>query len=260
MSGREKRASLRVPCSYPVRIYGWTRELTGRICDISRTGVRVEVPAEQVVPGSDRDMTMLLEQAELALGSHFLTELHYEMLGPLIRKKVFLIRFGPADASGTAIEIAGAFEQALTDEEATMLGVGLPPVGVTMAAAFQDVPGPTRRGMEELDLQARPRPKAYEAFLHPEGGGNPLVCGTDGVEGQGQPGDLVLVAMSPVRGVPGAQDDALEACARRLGARPMLEILDGLRMVWQGPVVLDAAEYARANDELRLLLSVAASA
>ena len=105
--------------------------------------------------------------------------------------------------------------------------------------------------MEGVDLGSRPRPRAYEAFLHPGGGTDPLVCHSDGVED-----GAALLAMHPVRDLPGVDGDAVEAVRRRLGARPTLEILDGLRMVWQGPVAVEAAEFDARGDELRILVSV----
>jgi hypothetical protein len=247
MGTQEKRESLRVPCSYPVRVYGQLQEFSGRLCDISRTGARLRVGADRLLAGG-ADLASMTRALDMLLGSSFLADLHHEMLGPLVRKQLHLIRLGSFvdEGQGTGLEIGCLFDAPLTDEEATMLGIGLPPTGVTTPTAFQDVPAPRRRG--ETAEPEKPRPQPYEAYLHPTEGhtGPPLLGETAGMEH-----DLAVVSFprdalgGAVTGVSGFAAEL----GRRYGPAPRLEILDGLRMLWAGPVRLGDVSMAGPEAE-----------
>lgn len=242
MGSGEKREALRVPCEFPVRVYGQLREVVGRMIDISRTGLRLRLPLSRLMISESLDFGSLAHALQQTLGASFMADLHHEMLGQLIRKKLRTVRVGEVDAESDQLEVGCAFEEPLTDDETVMLGVGLPPVGETSAAAFRNVPRPKRRGEPDDDQPNQPRPLGYEGILHPSEGlvGNPLVGRTEGMLGTES-----LLAV-PIHTIPGAYDvdpQALTAALRtNLGPEPRLEILDGLHMVWSGTVALEEIE------------------
>lgn len=255
MATDDKRDALRVPCDYSIRVYGQLRELAARMVDISRTGVRIRVPLSRLMNTEVLDYASLTHSLEQVLGKSFQADLHHEMLGPLVRKRIRVMRVGNVDPDADFVEIGGRFDEPLTDDETVMLGVGLPPVGVTAVAAFQNVPAPTRRGDEGAGLAGKPRPKGYEGILHPSDGyiTEPLVGSTEGVLGV----DCLLAI--PIERIPGGygadQLALLVALGNSFGPTPRLEVLDGLHMVWKGGVQLVELELpdSAMGDALLLL-------
>ncbi|MDJ0974945.1 MAG: PilZ domain-containing protein [Planctomycetota bacterium] len=255
MESGEKREALRVPCDFPVRVYGQLRELSGRMLDISRTGMRIELPLSRLMMQPSLDFAALTQALEQMLGATFMADLHHEMLGQLIRKKLRTVRVGEVDPDADLLEVGCSFEEPLRDEETVMLGIGLPPVGETSAAAFRNVPPPKRRGDADEDQPAQPRPLGYEGILHPSEGivGEPLVGRTEGMLGSES---LLAVPVNTISGAYDVPPEPLAAALRDiLGPKPRLEILDGLHMVWSGPVQLDEIEMpsSYAGDVMFLL-------
>ncbi len=135
-----------------------------------------------------------------------------------------------------------------------MLGIGLPSVGVTTAAAYKNVPPPKRRGDADGDQPNQPRPLGYEGILHPTPGyvAEPLVGNTEGVLG-----DDALLAI-PIETIPGAMNAdsgvLLTSLKKGYGPTPRLEVLDGLHMVWAGTVQMHELEMPAGYTGNALLL------
>jgi len=251
----EKRESLRVSCDYPVRVYGQLREFSGRMVDVSRTGLALEIPVDRLLGAGDANLGALAGAVGKLLGDHFLADLHCEMLGPLVRKRMRPIRLGHVDTKQGDLEIGCVFTEALTDEEATMLGIGLPPVGVTSVAEFRDVPAPMRRSTDQEGQLSQPRPEGHEGFLHPSEGchAEPLVGRTDGVLEKVALLRLGLADL-PSEAVPEVIP-LMSFMSDGFGLTPRLEILDGLHMVWSGPVEIQTIEITgRRVGELHVTL------
>lgn len=255
MASADKRDALRVPCEFPIRVYGQLRELTGRILDISRTGAQVSVPLSRLMNTEQVDVASLAHAVEQVLGQAFQADLHFEMLGPLVRKRLSVVRVGQVDVDGDSLSVGCRFAEALNDDEAMMLGVGLPPIGVTAVSAFRDVPAPRHRNEPDLGGTAGPRPRAYEGILHACTGftAEPLVGSTDGVA----EGSVILAV--PVDTIPGATSSfvstVIETVRGAYGPQPRLEVLDGLHMVWAGETSLQEIELpGRASGHALLLL------
>lgn len=242
----DKRGALRVPCDFPVRVYGQLREVPGRLVNISRTGLRISLPLSRILTSSALDFGALAHAVGQMLGSSFMADLHYEMLGQLIRKKLHLVRVGDVDPETDLLEIACTFDDPLRDEETVMLGIGLPPIGETRVTAYKNVPAPRRRGDPEDATPPQPRPAAYEGILHPSEGylTEPLVGATEGViDGEA----LVLIPAARILALPDATGtDPLSLLRLWYGPGPRMEILDGLHMVWSGPVQLEELEMPSA--------------
>ncbi len=258
VSSAEKRESLRVPCDYPVRVYGQMREFAGKMIDVSRTGMAIEIPVARLLGDEEVSLPALAGAVGKLLGDHFLADLHSEMLGPLVRKKLRPVRLGHISSEEGGLEIGCVFYEPLTDDEATMLGIGLPPIGVTNVAAFRDVPAPRRRKSDQEGEPAQPRPEGHQGYLHPGEGfeAQPLVGRTDGVL------DNVALLQLNVVDMPEGVGTEIAPLTSFLGdmfgPQPRLEILDGLRMVFAGPVEIQSIEIRgrRAGELLLTLCSV----
>lgn len=229
MSSAENRRALRVSCALPVRVAARGARFAGTIQDVSRTGLRLWIPTTEL--GSDAESLLAMAQlVDEQIGSKFQGDLHYEMLGPLIRKQLQIVRLGQS-AMEPAVELGCVFDVPLTDDESSMLGLGLPELGVTTPGAYRAVPGPQRRGAEDDD-SAPSAPRAYDAYVHPtEGlGAEPLAGETHGMQ------EFEAVVQAPLAPSLACADvpSLTVALSETYGPEPILEILDGLRMVWSG--------------------------
>ncbi len=255
MGSDDKRDALRVPCEFPIRVYGQMREVVGRMVNLSRTGIRIRVPLSRLMITETLDYVSLAHAVEQMLGFSFMADLHHEMLGQLIRKRLSTIRVGTVDVDADELEIGCSFEEPLGEDEIVMLGIGLPPVGVVSPSEFRNLPQPKRVGAPEAEQPAQPRPLDYDGILHATAGEpvEPIVGRTEGVVG-----DEVLLAISVSRlpGPPDADPAArLEAVRSAYGSSPRLEILEGVHMVWAGPVRIRELELpADDQTESALLL------
>ena len=230
MSTAEHRGALRIPCAYPVRVAARGRTYTGTMQDVSRTGLRMWIPTGAL--GTDEDSLLVVAQlVDELMGSRFQGDLHHEMLGPLVRKRMHLVRLGQSDAQ-QAVELGCEFDEPLTDEETGMLGLGLPQLGVTTAEAYRHVPAPRKRSAASQE-EPPPliAPKGYDAYVHPTDGlpTEPLAGETYGIKDQ-----EAVVRAQRTADLAADIPSLTIALAKGYGPEPVLEILDGLRMVWSG--------------------------
>ncbi len=226
--------------------------------DVSRTGMALQIPVARLLGEKRGDLAALAGAVEKLMGDHFLADLHSEMLGPLVRKRLRPIRLGHISDDTGGLEIGCVFEEPLSDDEATMLGIGLPPVGVTSVAAFREVPAPKRRESDEDDELEQPKPEGHMGYLHPSPGMHvhPLVGRTDGVLE-----DVALLRLSAMDLPAGTSAEIAPLVAfltESFGPTPRLEILDGLHMVWAGRVEIESIEIRgrRAGELLVTLRAV----
>ena len=51
----DQRRQRRVPCDLPVAVHGRAVRMSGRAADISRSGVRITIPLDQLAPAPAED-------------------------------------------------------------------------------------------------------------------------------------------------------------------------------------------------------------
>ena len=126
MASDERRQSTRIACEVPVRILTDLRVVMGLIVDCSRSGVRVRIPGRSLGVHRLSSLVQVARRVSNALGQDFVGELHYEMLGSMVRKSLHPMRIGQRDWETPDVELGCRFGEPLTDAELQLLGIELP--------------------------------------------------------------------------------------------------------------------------------------
>lgn len=264
-----RRRTERLDTELPLAIHTTKGPVEAEIRDVSRTGLRFHIRACALGLSPTRDLYVMAEGVGRVLQQSFEADLNHAMLGSLIQKSVQMVRISVARESEELIEICGRFEIPLQLEEATMLGLPLPPSVDSdedwdperrmVAPAAREVvlperpraprPAPTKRPARSVEAGADPqapveleRPDAdgalgftttrrFRAYLRSRApdGPQPLSCQTDLV---GYEGVRLRIPRPPeaARGVAAAAAALREA----YGAEPNLKLMDKADHLWTG--------------------------
>lgn len=170
MQQNNRRQAARVPCEVPVRIEAEDSPvITASLMDLSRTGLRLRIPGSALGVHRLSSLAQVARRLSEVLGDEFLGELHSERLGPLIRKQLRTVRIAKRDWEHADVEIGCVVcEGHLTDLEATLLGVHLPPIGSDAPAAADEVPAASQEAAPSAFIYGRNR-----------GAETPIVARTD---------------------------------------------------------------------------------
>lgn len=144
-----RREAARVPCVVPIRVEPGDRPIfAAHLVDVSRTGLRLRIPGAVLGVHRLSSLAQVARSAAALLGESFIAELHYEQLGPLVRKRLKTIRIAKRDWEHADVELGCIMcDSHLTDLEASMLGVHLPPIGVDEPEPHAAVAGPREEEM-----------------------------------------------------------------------------------------------------------------
>ena len=122
-----RRVAERVATDVPLAVHTAKGRKPAHVQDISRTGLRLHVRAKDLGFAPTRDLQEVAIGVGDMLRQTFPVDLNHEMLGSLLRKQVEMIRLSVARESAAFVEICGRFDEPLSLEETTMLGIPLPP-------------------------------------------------------------------------------------------------------------------------------------
>ncbi len=164
MTAPNRRRAARVCVGFPVQIYGNCGFVMGEVRDLSRTGLRMRVPTDDLGFSPTSNLREAAEGVAEALRDRFALDLHFEHLGPLLQRNVTLARIGlPAEAPG-CVEICCQFDRELSDTDASFLETDLPPLQEVVAAWVPSEHLPeTCSGVVTLDPCAEPPVKIPRA-------------------------------------------------------------------------------------------------
>lgn len=223
-----QRRAHRIPCELPTRIYGSLTDLDAQVLDLSRTGLRIRLPLDALGVEEAGDMLALARAVDRHMGPRFNLDLNHVALGPLLRKRVHLVRIGEAPLAEGLVELGCEFRVPLSDDESGVLELDLPAIEVAHTVA----------------VRAGPPARRFAAYLHPSAGwgGRKLAGTTPGLED----GTALFMADGSARlAVPDLDVTTVaRALAGSFGPRPVLEIRDGTQCVWAGPTRVRQIETA----------------
>ena len=127
MSNRNRRRADRIEVGIPAQIYA-RGFIDARVCDLSRTGLRMRVRVADLGMQATSDMAEVARAVADVLAPHFALDLDYKKFGPLLQRGVMLTRVGLVPDAPLYVELCCEFDEPLDDEVATILMAELPPV------------------------------------------------------------------------------------------------------------------------------------
>ncbi len=260
MSAANRRRACRLPLQVPVQLQGRDGPVDALMQDVSRTGVRLQVATQALGFAPTLELASTAQMVADRLDASIVMRLHHDALGSLLERTATITRLSiPSDAPDS-VELGCQFEVPLSAEEATTLGVPLPPVEgddeafcpradsaapfrrTTVSELTADVEVPPERPdvAAEPSGQHAPAPRfgvsakqTFRAYVASTADDAPpsLLCHTDHLSRE-----AVRVRV-PRTGYEG--DTVAEATVRftqRYGTRAGLKIMDIHQHLWTGPV------------------------
>jgi hypothetical protein len=134
----ERRAAPRVACHLPMRISAQGRVLYAHAWDISRHGVGLRVPLEQLGLDPSEGMASVARRLDTVLADVMAAEFRYDVLGPLVRRGLRAVRIGRLDRARGTVELGCVLRTPLTDDELQVLGLDVPPATGVMPVPADD--------------------------------------------------------------------------------------------------------------------------
>jgi len=275
VSDADRRHADRVPVGMQARVHAPQGDLDVRVCDLSRSGFRLDLPADALGLDTPPDEAQATRAVAAALHRCFAVSLNHDRLGSLLRRHVDLVRVElPGEPEGM-LELCCSFVEPLEEAEVELLEAHLPPSRPVVAAPDPVPPtaapepepsDPPAPNAELLEILARgPLAPARTASLDGPAGGRPrqsyrafvsavradtlqtFRCHTDLVTGVG-------VRIAIPRHSYGEQPKvAARAFTKRHGAYLDLRISDDEQDVWSGRVRVSGVELPVTRPDVMLV-------
>lgn len=260
MGSDNRRQAVRVDCDLTIRLQGVDGEFLARIVDLSRTGLRIRLRGDELGLHRLASLVQITRVLTEVLGDTFYGELHYEMLGPLVKRNLKPTRIAKRDWEHTDIEIGCSFDRPLTGEESGMLGVALPAIGCDDRALELEGAGPLRRKPGERPEPRgprlnRPEPAGYTAYLYPAPGktAKPLVTRTRSLTR-----GMAILDITPGQGWEStgpAVSDVIMSFDEAYGTAVLIRIVDGEDDLWAGPAEVKEVDVVPGSVAIKLGLT-----
>ncbi len=252
MTDSNRRLADRIPVGILAELETLRGHLAAQIRDLSRTGLRLRVPAAELELDGVADADDALEAIQQQVRPRFHVSLNHDRLGSLLQRKVTLTRVELPSETMDELDLCCRFAEPLTDEESQLLESYLPPVKARAEPETGRVVGGVR--LHDTGSLSVPRPdgrprQRYRAFVstNREGTVQTFRCHTD------------LVTAIGVRiAVPRSDygDDVKAAAsifARRYGTHLDLRVSDEDIDVWRGRVRVSGVELPPHREQVMLV-------
>jgi YD repeat-containing protein len=244
-SHSDRRLAGRLDCQLPIRLTAGTHVVHATSENISRVGVLLRIPLAELGLEDEASLGVIGVRLTQVLGERATAEFRYDTLGRLICRTVRLVRLAGAPVGDGSVLVGCAMPRALTDEEAGILQLSLPPflglqpeeqpaagdpaqeIGVVLCSAHATPVRPLLGTARELSAQGM---RALCQDLRP------------------------LSSRTAERGV-GALVGTLE---RGYGTLPTVVLMREGRPRWSGAARIRTAEFDADRDGLDLQLEFAA--
>lgn len=244
MGQQNRRREPRVDCDVPARLLAEAHaDLDVRIVDVSRTGLRVRVEGHLLGLHRLSSLASVARTVARIFGEEIEAELNHEKLGPLLRRSMKATRIAKRDWEHAYIELGCALTAPLSDEEADLIGIVLPP----SVAAAEEAP---------LQLLGDETSGRFDAVVHAGVGydASPLTVVADVITS----GMAMLKVPDPANHGFAQLDvtSAIVALHEAYGPQVTVEIYDGDQQIWTGPAEItevDVLQGARARAHIGIV-------
>jgi hypothetical protein len=252
---QEQRQAVRIQCDLPVRIHGLDGPITAHLVDISRTGIRIRIPGPVLRVHRLSSLAQIAGRLTEGLGEAFAGELHPDLLGSLIRKRLTPTRIAKRDWERTDVEVGCTLDSPLSDVEVGMLGLALPPIGDRRARSREEVHAPSTRPGRSPSRSAPAESPSYQAFIYPAAGksARPLLTRTKTVSR-----GMAFLEIERLAGWSFDKMDVNElvvALDDAYGSDILLRIVDDGRDLWAGPAEIKDVDVGEQTSAIRLGVS-----
>ncbi len=246
----ERRRAGRIDCALPILLHSAGRTLRTTAVDLSRVGALVRIPFAEMGWARDIALARLGREASHLLGDLVRLDLHYEILGSLVRRSARPVRLGCAFEGQDHLEVGFDLLEVITDMEADLLGLPLPPLRPDAPATWLPQPA--------LSVSANAR-DAVSVVLCNETDDRtpPLQIVPHQIDHVGARADLgpagCLPRLPEHRGAAGV----LAMLAETYGGAPLSVVLVRGEPVWSGAARFAAVEVSPEDHHVRVHLRFA---
>ena len=253
----ERRRAGRLSCKIPVRVRASGRILHARTDDLSRVGALLHIPLSELGLPVDASLSHVAHETTSVLGDLLSLELHYEILGTLVRRMARPVRIGRGAPSQNYVEVGCALRRSLTDAEVEFLGLPLPPL-------LSDLPDPEARSTGADTEFVEERPAAESALAV-------IICAINNQEAPPFAASAELVDAGGARAVvphvsslpllpdrPGVSG-LLTSIAQAYGSDPWVVLMRGGQPVWSGNAHIQSVELGPKTGRVELQLAFSRS-
>jgi len=245
----ERRRAGRLDCRLPVLLHSAGRSLRATAVDLSRVGALVRIPFEEMGWARDISLARLGREASCLLSELVRLDLHYEILGALIRRTARPVRLGLAHAGQDHVEVGFDLLEVITDMEADLLGLPLPSLRPDAPATWLP---------ESLSVSANAADAVTIVLCNAsDDRAPPLQVVPHQIDRAGARADLgpaeQLRRLPEARGVGGV----LAMLAETYGGAPLSVVLVGGEPVWSGAARFAAVEVRPHDHRVRVQLDFA---
>ena len=244
----DRRRAGRVDCHFPVLLHSAGRSLRTEAIDLSRVGILVRIPFEEV--GLERGVPLaeLGREATYLIGELVRADLHYEVLGTLVQHSARPVRLGRGGPGDAYLEVGLDFTEPITDMETHALGIELPPLRDDAPATWvhEAFPVGSRNGKPEV---------AVVVCNDHDPATQPLRILPVHLDRQGARADLGHVSQLPVLPDQRGAGGVLAMLAETYGGEPLAVVLVDAEPVWSGPVRFSAVEVCPYDHTVRVQIS-----
>ena len=232
---QDRRRAGRIRCDFPVLVHSAGRSLRATAVDISRVGILVRLPLDEI--GLEREISLasLGRESTFLLGDLVRADLHPDVLGTLIQHSARPVRLGRAIPGQDHLEVGLDFTEPVTDMEAHVLGLDLPALRDDAPATWipRDSVRASSNGTAKITVVVCSERNAGARPLRIV----PLEIDSDGVRA-----DLGPVSDLPVLPEQRGAGGVMAMLGETYGAEPLSVILVESEPVWSGPIRFSAVE------------------
>ena len=254
----ERRRAGRLSCKIPVRIRASGRTLHARTEDLSRVGALLHIPLSELGLPATASLSHVAHETTAILGDLASLELHYEVLGTLVRRMARPVRIGRREPGQEFVEVGCALRRSLTDAEVEFLGLPLPPL-------LSDIPDPDADAdlpVSEPFVGERPvrdAPLSVVVCASENAEATPFAAAAELVDRHGARACVPHVSDLPLLPDRPGVSGLLSAIAQAYGSDPWVVLLREGQPVWSGGARFQSVELGPKTGRVDLQLAFSRS-